>query len=375
MFVFKFVHMKTRNLNHNRLLTPSMLYDYIDYKDLLSCLRTFGTSVEKRPIYGYVVGAGKNRILMWSQMHGNESTTTKSLIDFWSYLNTVQAKFMLNECTFLMIPQLNPDGSEAYTRLNANKIDLNRDFNDLSQPESRLLKEIFDDFKPNYCFNLHGQRTIFSAGNTSIPATISFLAPSADPEKSLTSAREMAMKLIVATKNKLQSYLPNAIGRYDDAFNIKCAGDYFTFQGTPTVLFEAGHYPEDYQRIKSRKAVFDSIIQMCEVISLKKIHSFSIADYFEIPENHKNLRDIEIFNLKGTSKGISSSKNKVFVQYIEKKKEGKVVLLPCFDSFNEELIGLNKINAENHPYLKGVSVNFDEIKNITKMISLLSLHQ
>ena len=134
MFVFKFVHMKTRNLNHNRLLTPSMLYDYIDYKDLLSCLRNFGTSVEKRPIYGYVVGAGKNRILMWSQMHGNESTTTKSLIDFWSYLNTVQAKFILNECTFLMIPQLNPDGSEAYTRLNANKIDLNRDFYDLSQP-------------------------------------------------------------------------------------------------------------------------------------------------------------------------------------------------------------------------------------------------
>ena len=180
---------------------------------------------------------------------------------------------------------------------------------------------------------------------------------------------------VVYHENKLQSYLPNAIGRYDDAFNIKCAGDYFTFQGTPTVLFEAGHYPEDYQRIKSRKAVFDSIIQMCEVISLKKIHSFSITDYFEIPENHKNLRDIEIFNLKGTSKGISSSKNKVFVQYIEKKKEGKVVLLPCFDSFNEELMGLNKINAENHPYLKDVSVNFDEIKNITKMISLLSLHQ
>ena len=114
---------------------------------------------------------------------------------------------------------------------------------------------------------------------------------------------------------------------------------------------------------------------MCEIISLKKIHSFSIADYSEIPKNHKNLRDIEIFNLKGTSKGISSSKNKVFIQYKEEKKEGKVLWLPCFDSFNEEHVGLNKINAKNHPYLKDISVNFDEIKNITKMISLLSLHQ
>ena len=373
--MFTFVHMKIIDLNQNRLLTPSMLYKYIDGKDLLSNLKILGTSAEARPIYGYRVGKGANKILVWSQMHGNESTTTKALIDFWSFLKTDQAEEILKGCTFLMIPQLNPDGSEAYTRLNANGVDLNRDFIDLSQPESRLLREIYDDFKPSHCFNLHGQRTIFSAGNTSIPATISFLAPSADLERSITPARALAMKLIVAANNKLQSYLPNAVGRYDDGFNINCAGDYFTAQGTPTVLFEAGHYPQDYNRKTSRKAVFDALIEMCEVISLNKINSFSVHDYPKIPENHKNLRDIEIYNLKGTSNGILSNKNKVFVQFKEELKDGVIFWSPYFDSLNEEHEGLNKINALNHTDLKNILVDFDTIKNLTKMISLLSLYE
>ena len=373
--MFTFVHMEIKDLNQNRLLTPSMLYKYIEGKDLLSHLKILGNSVEARPIYGYSIGRGSNRILMWSQMHGNESTTTKALIDFWSFLKTDQAEGILNECTFLMIPQLNPDGSEAYTRLNANAIDLNRDFIDLSQPESRLLRQIYDDFNPDYCFNLHGQRTIFSAGNTSIPATLSFLAPAADPDRSLTPGREIAMKLIVAANKRLQKYLKNAVGRYNDTFNINCAGDYFTSKGTPTVLFEAGHYPKDYKRKTSRKAVYDTLIEMCEVISLNKIDSFSVNEYSKIPENHKNLRDVEIYNLKGTSRGILSEKNRVFVQFKEELKDGVVLWLPSFDSLNEGYVGLNKINAQNHPDLKNISIDFDEIKNITKMISLLRLHE
>jgi hypothetical protein len=47
-----------------------------------------------------------------------------------------------------------------YTRLNANEVDLNRDSQNLTQPESKVLREIFDLFQPHYCFNLHDQRTI-----------------------------------------------------------------------------------------------------------------------------------------------------------------------------------------------------------------------
>ena len=45
------------------------------------------------------------------------------------------------------------------------------------------------------------------------------------------------------------------VGRFDDAFNINCVGDYFQTQGTSTILFEAGHYQNDYSREKSRKFI------------------------------------------------------------------------------------------------------------------------
>ena len=140
---------------------------------------TIGHSVNKKPIYAVEIGTGSKKIFMWSQMHGNESTTTKALFDLFNFLkeDSEEAKNIKKEFTLLCIPILNPDGAEVYTRVNANEIDLNRDSVNLSQPESQLLRKTFEDFKPDYCFNLHDQRTIFAAGNTKNPATVSFLAP------------------------------------------------------------------------------------------------------------------------------------------------------------------------------------------------------
>ena len=45
-----------------------------------------GQSVNRKPIYKLQFGTGKIKILMWSQMHGNESTTTKALFDFIHFL-------------------------------------------------------------------------------------------------------------------------------------------------------------------------------------------------------------------------------------------------------------------------------------------------
>ena len=128
-----------------------------------------GQSVQERPIYKYIIGTGKTKIYLWSQMHGNESTTTKALFDFLNLLHSGSdlAKSFLDSFTFCCLPMLNPDGAVLYTRANANEIDLNRDSQDLTQPESKLLGAVFEEFKPDYCYNLHDQRTIFGVADTS----------------------------------------------------------------------------------------------------------------------------------------------------------------------------------------------------------------
>ena len=54
------------------------------------------------------------------------------------------------------------------------------------------------------------------------------------------------MIAISSIRNELEKQLPGGISRYDDQFNPNCVGDYFTKCGTPTILFEAGHYINDY---------------------------------------------------------------------------------------------------------------------------------
>ena len=142
-----------------RYITNTSIAPLIKKLRANSNIETIGYSVNKLPIYGIEIGSGGKKILMWSQMHGNESTTTKSVFDLLNTLIFSPFNSILKECTLYIIPILNPDGALAYTRLNANGIDLNRDAQNLSQPESLVLHNAFNSFKPDYCLNLHGQRT------------------------------------------------------------------------------------------------------------------------------------------------------------------------------------------------------------------------
>ena len=226
------------------------------YEDEFS-ISTIGTSENHKNIRCVKVGSGKKVVLGWSQMHGNESTTTKALFDFFKFLSQKEhfqpeIESFLGAYTFYIIPILNPDGAERYTRENLNGVDLNRDAVDLSQSESRVLRDLFNAIKPELCLNLHDQRTMYSLPDAK-SATVSFLAPAADAQRSVTGARREAMSVIACMFTTLSRYIPKQIGRYDDGFNENCVGDTFQMLGVPTVLFEAGHFPGDYEREKTRE--------------------------------------------------------------------------------------------------------------------------
>src|SRR5690606_4673721 len=56
------------------------------YKKIFQ-VKILGESVEGKPIYSLTLGNGSKKILMWSQMHGNESTTTKAVFDLLNYIS------------------------------------------------------------------------------------------------------------------------------------------------------------------------------------------------------------------------------------------------------------------------------------------------
>jgi hypothetical protein len=256
-------------------------------------VKTIGKSVLDKPIYSVEYGIGPIKVLIWSQMHGNESTTTKGLFDFFNYLSsdTDFSKEIYSKYTLYCIPILNPDGAEAYTRVNANEIDLNRDAFEITQPESKLLRSVFEDYKPDLCYNLHDQRTIFGTESYNLPATVSFLAPAYNESREFNDVRLKAIKIINRMNDNLQKFIPNQVGRFDDSFNVNCIGDYFTFRGVPTILFEAGHYKDDYNRNEVRKFIFCSLFESFKETNENDIVKNELDFYLKIPQNSKCFYD------------------------------------------------------------------------------------
>ncbi len=299
-----------------------------------------GTSFHKKPIYKISIGTGKTKILLWSQMHGNESTGTKALFDIFQFLkkpkkNSTIISDILSKCTLVFIPILNPDGAEAYTRVNAQEIDLNRDAVALEAPESMVLYTVLKQFNPHFCFNLHDQRTIFSVGDTNLPATISFLAPSEDEARTVTDGRKTTMSVIVAMQKVLQNIIPNQIGRYTDEFYPTATGDNFQKAGHCTILIEAGHYNNDYTREEVRK--YNCIAILAGLLHISKGVFKNYSAYFNIPENQKQYLDIIYKNIF-----LADNNTKVDIGIIFKEAlvNNTVIFIPTIE-YSKELTNYN----------------------------------
>lgn len=315
-----------------------------------------GESVQGKPIYKLQAGTGKTRILMWSQMHGNESTTTKALFDFINLLHsdTDLGKKLLGEFTFCMLPMLNPDSAKLYTRENANGIDLNRDAQNLSQPESKTLRVAFEDFRPDYCYNLHDQRTIYGVGQTSNPATVSFLAPAYNESRDINEVRTKAMNVIVAMNEVLQQFIPNQVGRFDDSFNLNCVGDTFQYFNVPTVLFEAGHFQGDYNREVTRKLIFIALLSGLRYFYENDIVHNKIEDYVKIPQNNVVFYDFVYKNAKINYDGIEKNVN-FAAQFKEVLKNNEIVFeaeIAQIDNL-EGYFGHVELDAKGETYYDG----------------------
>jgi len=299
--------------NYDRFRVEGFDAKYLPYLKLKEFLdlhyptkNLIGKSFLGNDIYHLKIGSGKIKILAWSQMHGNESTGTRAMLDVFSFLNSDHkwTKELLSKVTFHFVPMLNPDGSANYQRRNAMGVDLNRDYLKESSPEIKVLKDLVTEHEFDYLFNLHDQRTIFNVGHTKEAATLSFLAPSADWERTVTDLRLKSMSVIHYMYESLKPYLDGNMARFSDEFYLTSTGDNFMRLGIPTILFEAGHFPNDYQRNFVRKCNALAILLALESISIQS--QSTLEDYLEIPPNNNKALDVVLRNVRLKSNSTES---------------------------------------------------------------------
>ena len=253
-----------------------------------------GKSCENTPINCFKFGKGKTKILLWSQMHGDESTGTQAIFDILNLLSQKDEKInkyidrISQKCTLYFIPMLNPDGAERFIRRNAAGIDINRDALKLASPEAKILMNAVEEIKPDFAFNLHDQDAYYAVGKTNSPVAISFLSPAFCFEKKIDKYRKRAMKVIAMNNKILQNYIPGAVAKYNDDFYPTAFGDNIQKFGASTILIESGWYYNDDDKQLIRKLNFIIILNSLFAISTKEYKKFKIKIYSEIPFNRKD---------------------------------------------------------------------------------------
>lgn len=265
--------------------------------------KKMGTSIEGRPIYMAKFGHGPVPVLFWSQMHGDESTATMALFDFFRWMDAGKGNHLKfrdeleKHFQLYFIPMLNPDGAERFQRRNAANIDLNRDAIHLSSPESRLLKKVRDSIEPLVGFNLHDQSIFYRAGRQGKQSAITFLAPAFDFDNDINGVRLRAMQIISVLNDSIQTVIPDRVATYDDAFEPRAFGDNTQKWGTSAILIESGGYNGDPEKQFLRKLNFVLYIKALESLMNKTFEVKTIRDYNAIPVNQRNMMSLKIRNL------------------------------------------------------------------------------
>ncbi len=255
-------------------------------------LAELGHSFRNRPIFLLTLGRGPEKILLWSQMHGDEPSATPALLDLVEYLLTrseaPEVRSILDAVTLLVIPMLNPDGAEIYERRNAQGIDINRDALNLATPEGRLLKRVRDQHQPLLGFNLHDQNRRTAVGDTGRLATNAVLAVSGDQESTMTPQRMRAKRACAAIIETLAPFAPGGMARYDEDWSPRAFGDNLTAWGTAVVLIESGGLPPGRDLSELTRLNFVAILTVLRELARNDLADYDSEVYEALPRNESD---------------------------------------------------------------------------------------
>jgi hypothetical protein len=259
---------------------------------------TVGRSIQGRPIRAVSFGRGPVTVLLWSQMHGDESTATMALADIIAWLasndpaEAALRSSLASKLRIVMVPMLNPDGAELFQRENALGIDINRDARNLVTPEARALKALRDSIRPDFGFNLHDQNARTLAGGSGQQVGIALLAPAADEERTYGPVRSRARQVASLIASVLDREIPGRLARYNDAHEPRAFGDLMQRWGTSTVLIESGALPSDPEKQKLRAINVVAILTALESMATGSYAAAGPESYEGIPQNSRSAVDL-----------------------------------------------------------------------------------
>ena len=255
-----------------------------------------GQSAEGRPLRHVSWGQGDTSVLLWSQMHGDESTASMALADLFRFLGEQPDHPLVQRIregtTLHFLPVMNPDGAARFQRRNAQGIDINRDARALATPEGRALHDLRERVEPDFGFNLHDQDVGTRAGDSDRGTAIALLAPAYNEAREVDAIRGRAIEVSVAIRAVLEPYIAGHIAKWDDSFNPRAFGDLTAAAGVSTILIESGGIEGDLQKQQLRRLNFLALVGALDAIATGAHAGLSHTPYTDLPENADTWPDL-----------------------------------------------------------------------------------
>lgn len=175
------------------------------------------------------------RLFVICRQHGDEPASTEAMLNLIEGLvldNDKNAGELLSKVSFYIVPMTNPDGADLYQRRNANRADLNRDWLNLSQPETLSVRVAIDSVKPHVIIDEHE----LSPGNPKSDF-VETAGPMCGASAEVAAESQTMLKLVIGMLRThdmaVKSY------QIDDHHPARLAHRYFPIHGdTKTFLFE-----------------------------------------------------------------------------------------------------------------------------------------
>lgn len=158
---------------HHDLVAATALVEGVRYSSL-------GQSLDGQDIDCLTIGEGDLRVWLYARQHPGETMAQwwmEGALEKLTDPDDPVARVLRRECTFRVVPNMNPDGSRrGHLRTNALGVNLNREWHAPSadkSPEVLCVRNAMDETGVDFAMDVHGDEAIpanFLAGFEGIPS-------------------------------------------------------------------------------------------------------------------------------------------------------------------------------------------------------------
>ena len=158
---------------HHDLVTQTAALDGVDYRSL-------GKSLDWQDMDCLTIGTGSVNVWLYARQHPGESMAEwwmEGALEKLTDEDDPIARVLRKECTFRIVPNMNPDGSRrGHLRTNAVGANLNREWHAPTaerSPEVLCVRNAMDETGVDFAMDVHGDEAIpanFLAGFEGIPS-------------------------------------------------------------------------------------------------------------------------------------------------------------------------------------------------------------